>query len=97
MQIRWTLAALNDLKIISHRIEKERNLASANIVCRAIYDTVKLLRNHPKAGRSGIEESTRELVVSKLPYLIVYRLLPSEAPESVQILRIWHGAQERGG
>jgi len=42
-----------------------------------------------------MEEGTRELVVSKLPYIVAYRLLPAEAPEAVQILRIWHGAQER--
>jgi len=95
MQLRWTPAALNDLKNISYRIEQQRNLATANLVCRAIYDTVQLLRRHPKAGRLGIEEGTRELVVSKLPYIVAYRLLPPDAPETVQVLRIWHGAQAR--
>ena len=96
MQIRWTLAALNDLKNISYRIERQRNLSTANLVCRAIYDTVQILRRHPKAGRLGMEAGTRELAVSKLPYIAAYRLLPPEEPEAVQILRIWHGAQERG-
>jgi plasmid stabilization system protein ParE len=40
MQIRWTQAALNDLKNISYRVERERNLATANRVCRVIYDAV---------------------------------------------------------
>jgi hypothetical protein len=40
MRIRWTSAALNDLKAISLRIELERNLATANRVCRIIYDAV---------------------------------------------------------
>jgi toxin ParE1/3/4 len=96
MLTRWTPAALDDLKTISYRIEQQRDLATSNLVCRAIYDTVQLLRRHPNAGRIGIEEGTRELVVSKLPYVVVYRLLPFEAPEAVQILRIWHGAQHRG-
>jgi len=95
MQLRWTHAALDDLKNISYRIEQQRNLAIANLVCRAIYDTVQLLRRHPKAGRLGIAEGTRELVITNLPYIIAYRLLPPEAHEAVQILRIWHGAQAR--
>jgi addiction module RelE/StbE family toxin len=92
MRIRWTSAALDDLKAISLRIERECNLATANRVCRAIYDTVQLLRRHPQSGRPGSEEGTRELVVAKLPYIIAYRLVRSEA---VQVLRIWHGAQDR--
>jgi toxin ParE1/3/4 len=92
MRIRWTTLALNDLKIISGRIERQRNLATANRVCRAIYDTVQILRRFPESGKPGIEEETREFVVPKLPYIVVYRVLSAGA---VQILRIWHGAQDR--
>ncbi|HEY3455669.1 MAG TPA: type II toxin-antitoxin system RelE/ParE family toxin [Bryobacteraceae bacterium] len=92
MRIRWTPAALNDLRTISHRIEQERDLATANRVCRTIYDAIQRLRRHPHSGRRGIEAGTRELVISASPYIVVYRLLQSEA---VQILRIWHGAQNR--
>ena len=90
MQIRWTQAALNDLKTISHRIEQERNLATANRVCRVIYDAVQMLRRHPQSGRPGTEEGTRELVIPKSPYIVVYRVMD---PDAVHILRIWHGAQ----
>lgn len=44
MRIRWTPIALNDLKTISGYIERQRNLANANRVCRLIYDAVQLLR-----------------------------------------------------
>jgi toxin ParE1/3/4 len=92
-RIRWTTSALNDLKTISSYIEGQRNLATANRVCRIIYDAVQILRRFPESGKTGIEEGTREFVVPALPsYIVVYRLLPSEA---VQILRIWHGAQQR--
>lgn len=93
IRIRWTTSALNDLKTISSYIEGQRNLATANRVCRLIYDAVQILRRFPESGKTGIEEGTREFVVPALPsYIVVYRLLPSEA---VQILRIWHGAQQR--
>ena len=39
-----------------------------------------------------MEDGTRELVIPKSPYIIAYRVLESNA---VQILRIWHGAQDR--
>jgi addiction module RelE/StbE family toxin len=92
IRIRWTPAALNNFKTISHRIEQERNLATANRVCRAIYDAIQILRRHPYSGKRGIEEGTRELVISKSPYVAAYRVIESEA---IQILRIWRGAQNR--
>ena len=90
MRIRWTATALNDFKAIAHRIERERNLVTANRVCREIYEAIQNLRKHPHIGRPGTEERTRELVIAKLPYIVVYR----PEPEAVQILRIWHGAQD---
>jgi addiction module RelE/StbE family toxin len=92
MRIRWTTLALNDLKLISVRIERRLSLAGANRVCRAIYDTVQILRRFPESGKVSVGEGTREFVVPKLPYIVVYRVLGSGA---VEILRIWHGAQDR--
>ena len=92
-RIRWTPLALADLKAISGYIEGQRNLATANRVCRIIYDAVQTLRRFPDSGRPGMEEGTRELVVSALPsYIVSYRVISAGA---VQILRIWHGAQDR--
>ena len=92
MHIRWTQDALDDFKIISYRIEQDRNLDTANRVCRSIYDAIQILRRHPHSGRLGTKEGTRELVISQSPYLVVYRVIE---PEVVQVLRIWHGAQQR--
>jgi plasmid stabilization system protein ParE len=65
----------------------------ANRVCRAIYDAVQILGRYPEMGRVGIESGTRELVVPSFPmYIVVYRVIDSVA---VQVLRVWHGAQER--
>ena len=92
MTIRWTHAALTDLQNISRQIEQDRNLTTANRVCRTIYDAIQMLRHHPQSGKPGIEEGTRELVIPKSPYLVAYRVLESNV---VQVLRIWHGAQNR--
>jgi plasmid stabilization system protein ParE len=75
MRIRWTPLALNDLKIISLHTERQRNLATANRVCRIIYDTVQILRRFAESGKPGIEEGTREFVVPKMPiYTVAYRI-----------------------
>jgi plasmid stabilization system protein ParE len=69
-------------------------MASANKVCRAIYDSVQLLRSFSERGKTGLEDGTLELVVPAFPaYIVVYRLMPDD---HVEILRIWHGAQQRG-
>lgn len=88
----WTPEAVDDLRRLSNYLEQERSLTIANQVCRIIYDAIQLLRRHPSSGRVGLRPGTRELVIPSLPYLVVYRIVKSEA---VQILRIWHGAQDR--
>jgi len=93
MRVRWTPAAVNDLKAISNYIERDRNLDAANRVCRAIYNTVQTLRHHPESGKVGNDQGTRELVIPAFPnYIVVCRPIGLEA---VEILRIWHGAQDR--
>ena len=44
----------------------------------------------PERGKPGLAPGTRELAAI-WPYVIVYRV----AAEGVEILRIWHGAQDR--
>lgn len=85
--------AITDLKNISGYIEGLRNLAIANRVCRIIYDAIQVVRRFPESGKTGLEEWTRELVVPALPsYIVTYRVMQNDA---IQILRIWHGAQQR--
>lgn len=92
-RILWTSLALEDLQGISRYIERERNLSTANRVCRGVYEAVQLLRRFPGSGKAGLERGTRELVVPAYPaYIVAYRIAPQEI---VEILRIWHGAQDR--
>ena len=51
---------------------------------------VARLAANPALGRAGRVPTTRELVVSPTPYLIVYRV----RSETVEILRIFHGARQ---
>ena len=64
-------------------------METANQVTRAIYDAIKSLPPMPHRGRPGRIENTRELVLSSLPYIIVYRVFD----ERLLILNNVHGAQ----
>jgi toxin ParE1/3/4 len=44
----------------------------------------------PYSGRRGSVEETYELVVPRLPYIVVYRVT-----ERVEIVAIFHAAQQR--
>lgn len=93
MRLLWTPEALEDLKNISLHIEMQRDLATANRVCRTIYEGAHSLLRNPHAGRQGRSLNTRELVVSRLPmYLIIYRVGDSK---SIEVLRIWHASRQR--
>lgn len=45
----------------------------------------KILKDNPHFGRPGALSGTRELVIAKTPFLILYRL----RADRIEILRIW--------
>ncbi|MDE7548245.1 type II toxin-antitoxin system RelE/ParE family toxin [Acetobacter fabarum] len=87
--IQFTRSALNDIRRIESHIGEE-NPAAASRVAIQIVATCDRLEYLPERGRPGLVSGTRELV-SCWPYVIVYRISCS----SVEILRIWHSAQDR--
>ena len=51
-----------------------------------------LLSEYPKIGRRGRAAGTRELVIARTPFIVVYRV--RQKPERVEIIRVLHGAQK---
>lgn len=90
MRIRWTIAAADDLESIWKYLSTHHPQFSA-VTIRRIYDDIRLLTSTPRMGRIGREEHTRELVISGLPYIAVYRV----KDEAIEVLHIFHGAQTR--
>jgi toxin ParE1/3/4 len=88
--IEWSTHALSDLQSISEYIEQDRSLETANRVTRTMYDAVQSLLTMPYRGRHGRIEGVRELVVSRLPYIVVYQVFE----ERLLVLSIVHGAQK---
>lgn len=69
----------------------ERNPTAAKRLEREITRQVRDLAAHPFMGRVGLVPDTRELVISRTPYIVVYRVA---ADRVVEILRIRHHAQD---
>lgn len=89
MRIRWTPEAANDLEQIARHILRD-NPSAARSVVRTITQGIEGLAKFPNLGRPGQLPNTRELVFASLPYIAIYRL----KDEAVEILRIYHGAQD---
>jgi toxin ParE1/3/4 len=70
----------------------DRDPAAAVRVDEEIEQQTDMLIDHPEMGRTGRRPGTRELVVQRTPFVIVYRVRPKA--KRVEILRVLHGAQK---
>lgn len=84
----WTRLALNDVERIFRYIARDNLEASKKTIFK-IEKSTESLAFHPFVGREGRKKGTRELVIVKKPYIVVYRLRENR----VEILRVLHGAQ----
>jgi addiction module RelE/StbE family toxin len=90
MKVRWTRRAIRDLTRITQYIQRD-SPAAADWVFIKIYETCGNLSEFPNIGHRGRRPNTLELVLSPLPYVVVYRI----KGEVIEIVRVWHGAQNR--
>ncbi|MFM0091556.1 type II toxin-antitoxin system RelE/ParE family toxin [Paraburkholderia sediminicola] len=88
MRLEWSAFAIDDRDAIFDYIEEDSPHAAA-VVDDRIRVQVRQLLQFPETGRSGRVEGTRELVISRTPYIAAYRI----AGDTVHILRVLHGAQ----
>lgn len=90
MELRWTQEAAADLeRIADYFFEQTPNHAERLV--RAVHEAPATLLTFPNRGRLGKKEGTRELVMSPLPYVVVYTV----REDAVYVVRILHGAQQR--
>ena len=90
MRIRWTASAASDLTGICDYVEEHDGPAMARRLASGIYERVEALSQFPRRGRTGRRPGTRELVLPRLPYVVVYRI----RDDVVEVVRILHGAQQ---
>jgi toxin ParE1/3/4 len=88
MRLVWTNAAVIDLEQISdYLFETNPELATPTVL--RIFESVSELKSFPRRGRPGRKEGTRELVLTQLPYLVVYEIVEQD----IRVLRVLHGAR----
>jgi addiction module RelE/StbE family toxin len=94
MRVRWTDPAQTDLFDLLDYIARD-NPAAAERVERRLVSAVASLAQQPRRGRPGRVEGTRELVIPRLPYLVIYRIVerPLRTAGEIAIMRVLHGAR----
>ncbi len=89
MPVVFSPEALADLREIRTYIG-DRNPAAASRIAVQLVAACDSLEHLPERGRPGLVPGTREMTII-WPYVIVYRI----ASEAVEVIRVWHGAQDR--
>ncbi|MGI9412916.1 MAG: type II toxin-antitoxin system RelE/ParE family toxin [Hyphomicrobiales bacterium] len=89
MKIRFRRVALSDIESI-HSYISEQDPSAAARVCGRIFESIARLAEFPLLGRTGVVESTYELVVPKFGYIVVYRIT-----ERVEIVGVFHPSEDR--
>lgn len=90
MRIRWAGPALGDFTRICDHSNAHFGPTRGRRTALQIYSAIDSLAAFPRIGRPGRRPGTSELVVSGIPFLVVYRL----KDEFIEVVRILHGAQK---
>ncbi len=85
----WSPNAIDDLVALRAYIEQENTAAARRVALHIIENVETLLPKSPGMGRPGRVPGTRELVISRTPFIVAYRVIGN----TIQILRIFHGAR----
>jgi addiction module RelE/StbE family toxin len=72
VELRWTSKAATDLERIADYLFEQTPDHAPELV-QALYEASSRLLTFPQGGRPGKKKGTRELVLSPLPYVVVYR------------------------
>jgi toxin ParE1/3/4 len=80
---------MRDLDELAAYIGVESEQASELVEGR-IHKEAKLLSRFPRSGRIGRAPGTRERVVGRTPYILVYRIVSGR----IRVLRVYHGARK---
>ena len=88
-ELLWTRRSLQDLEKIYSFIARDK-IEAARKTILSIKKAVEQLTYHPFIGKAGRKEGTRELVVARTSFIVIYWV----KEEAIEILRILHGAQK---
>ena len=89
MIVRFSYKAQADIQSIYNYIATHNPVAARRVV-GAIEIATRRLSDFPLSGRAGAVETTRELVIARLPYIAVYLV----NGDMVEIIGVFHAAQD---
>ena len=88
MRVIWGRNARRDLnEAISYLFEE--SVQAAELVGNRIRNAVSRLQKNPRCGRAGRVKGTRELVVQRTPYIVVYRI----HSKRIEVTAVIHAAR----
>ena len=93
MTVVWSRRAIRNIRDARAYIARENPVAATVVTERIIQQVEMLLNFSPAIGRPGRIAGTRELVISRTPYVVVYRI----AAGNVDILAVIHHARDWPG
>lgn len=85
----WLKRAIGDRDAQLDYIAQDNPLAAVTQGDR-VEEQLDLLLQHPQMGRPGRKQGTRELVISRTPFIVVYRI----KGKRIELLRLLHGSQQ---
>lgn len=89
MRVNWTKSAINDLEIEANYL----NRVSPSIEDSFLEDVesgIDLIKEYPELGRIGRVNQTRELILKKFQYILVYLVESSY----IDIIRLLHTSRK---
>jgi toxin ParE1/3/4 len=88
MDIAWRRQAERDLQHLFDFV-LQHDPSAAHRLCDRIERRVGQLRSHPQLGRRGGVAGTRELVITRTPYVVAYRV----SVVRIDVLAVIHAAR----
>lgn len=89
MHVKWLRRALQNLDDEAAWIAQDSPQSAAAFVAHLLA-SAEMLATHPHMGHPGRVPGTRELVVTRFPYILPYRV----RSRYVEILRVFHTARK---
>jgi addiction module RelE/StbE family toxin len=84
--------AIDDLAHIHSWIAADNGTVAAGVI-ETIFAGIERLTLFPSMGRAGLVDGTREWVVPRLPYIVVYQV--DAVNDELRVIAVFHGAQDR--
>ena len=89
MRVKWLRRALQNLDEEAAYIAQDSPQSAAAFV-KHLLASAQMLAQHPQLGRPGRVPGTRELVATRFPYILPYRV----RGQNVEVLRVFHTARK---